>query len=162
MKTNDKDVEKMCLEFIDLNFNFEMCGNAEKKMFIDDSLKVYKAGFKACEAMKTNDLRNLSETYASLIADQAALAFCDGFKACEAKMLESAAGDFDEYWRRITANGFMWVNRKDLHQQTFTAGAMSQAKRIKELEDALKIFAAGEQGAYGEQYAREALQGGEE
>jgi hypothetical protein len=73
-------------------------------------------------------------------------AYSAGFKGCEAMMLESAAKDWVEYWDYLTSGGNFQVSRKDLHQQTFAAGAISQAKRdaerIKELGYAVIDMAA--------------------
>jgi hypothetical protein len=102
--------------------------------------------------MKTN-LRDLSETYASAIADQTVLAgkpivpedichaFCDGFKACEAKMLAEASGGFDEFYLSEIGGSFDDESAVDeMIKEAFTAGAMSQAKRMKELESLVAQF----------------------
>jgi hypothetical protein len=117
MKTNDKDIEMMCLEFIDLNFNFEMCGNAEKKMFIDDSIKVYKAGFKACEAKILAEAR-------------------EGFEEWFVEYKDKA---FAAYGGAKSVRDDMVSDQKHTGKEAFAAGAMLQAKRIKELEDALNV-----------------------
>jgi hypothetical protein len=96
--------------------------------------------------MKTT-LRDLSEAYASAIADQTVLtgkpivpedicnAFFDGFKACEAKMLAEASGGFDEFYLSEIGGSFDDESAVDeMIKEAFTAGAMSQAKRMKELE----------------------------
>ncbi len=107
--------------------------------------------------MKTNDIRNLSEAYASAIADQTVLAgkpivpedichaFCDGFKACEAKMLAEASEGFEEWYYDNVADGYrenyleaftsgdnVADGYRENYLEAFTAGAMSQAKRDAE------------------------------
>lgn len=55
----------------------------------------------------------------------------EGFKACEAKMLAEAAKDWVEYEKSHEHHeGYLYIAR-----EAFTAGAMSQAKRVRELEE---------------------------
>jgi len=107
--------------------------------------------------MKTNDIRNLSEAYASAIADQTVLAgkpivpedichaFCDGFKACEAMMLAEASEGFEEWYYDNVADGYrenyleaftsgdnVADGYRENYLEAFTSGAMSQAKRDAE------------------------------
>jgi hypothetical protein len=114
MKTNDKDIEKMCLDFINLSFNFEMCGNAEKKMFIDDSLKVYKAGFKACEAKM---LAEASEGFKEFVLN------------LPSEVIQQSKNhrDFND---PQSMPRIIW-------EAAHTAGAMSQAKRVNELKETI-------------------------
>lgn len=80
-----------------------------------------------------------------------------GFKACEAKMMEEAAKDFEE-WFLHYPSWRVTMSRYDSCKIAFQAGALSQAKRVKELEDALKFYVLEENNIV----ARVALkQGGE-
>jgi hypothetical protein len=108
MKTNDKDIEKMHRE----EFGNRPCqySNAESVHW-DYTLGGYRAGFKACEA----------------------------------KMLTEAASGFEGFYKSSVQDEFdyssMRADEKALRlmdmRKAFTAGAMSQVKKIEELEGAL-------------------------
>jgi hypothetical protein len=116
MKTNDKDIEKMAREV-------QMA-----------QLACYYSG----DEFSRKSMRQIS--YHSAKA---------GFKACEAKMLAEAASGFEGFYKSSVQDEFdyssMRHDEKALRlmdmRKAFTAGAMSQAKRVKELEDALSFYA---------------------
>ncbi len=63
------------------------------------------------------------------------LTYKNGFKACEAMILAEATEDLQDF---IDTRGEFTPREYVLMKQAFTAGAMSQAKRVRELEDEIQ------------------------
>jgi hypothetical protein len=112
MKTNDKDIEKMA---------------------VDDLTVIYVKLNKAIDLLSFSgiDVPLLSEIQAFLHES-----YTKGFKACEAKMLAEASEGFENLKKQYVGGYGVQYEIPDevAYKEAFTAGAMSQAKRVKELE----------------------------
>jgi hypothetical protein len=117
MKTNDKDIEKMAEKFAEML-------DEDGTPLVDAGLfQGYKAGFKACEA--------------KMLAEAS-----EGFEAYEKEYWdrEAIGGKTAREW---TQQGFVEM-ATSYQRKAFTAGAMSQAKRVRENEKVRRCHSCGE------------------
>lgn len=69
-------------------------------------------------------------------------AFIQGYMQAQQDLLASASEGFEEYIDYMTSGGNYQVNRLDLHEQTWQAAKLSQAKEISDLREEINFLKA--------------------